>query len=569
MTRYLITSALPYINGIKHLGNLVGSMLPADVYARYLRQRGHEVLYICATDEHGTPAELAAADSGLAVDEFCRQQHEAQAAVYEGFALSFDHFGRSSSPQNRELTQHFGRRLAETGFIEERTIKQVYSNADKRFLPDRYVIGTCPHCGYEAARGDQCENCTRLLDPTQLVDPRSAVSGDRNIEFRDSRHLYFLQSKLSPDLRAWINSHEDWPILTTSTALKWLDEGLEDRGITRDLEWGVPVDREGFEDKVYYVWFDAPIEYIGATKERADALGLGDEWKSWWYDATDVRYVQFMAKDNLPFHTVMFPATIMGTQEPWKLADYIKGFNWLDYYGGKFSTSRRHGVFMDGALDILPTDYWRYFLIANAPESGDSTFTWEHFAATVNKDLADNLGNFVNRALTFSRKRFGDQVPGGNAPAEAERELGEQLARLLAEYEANLDTLQFRKAAQSLRDIWSSANSYLEKKSPWLEIRDDPDAAALSLRTAMNLIFLFGMIAEPVIPSTASVMREIFQIDGEHRSDHCRWPQPDDVRNLSWIGAGEGFTVPSVLFRKITEDDVLTWRERFGAEDID
>lgn len=419
------------------------------------------------------------------------------------------------------------------------------------------------------ARSDQCENCTRLLDPTQLVDPRSAVSGDRNIEFRDSRHLYFLQSRLSPDLRTWINSHKDWPILTTSTALKWLDEGLEDRGITRDLEWGVPVEREGFEGKVYYVWFDAPIEYIGATKERAHALGLGDEWKAWWYDATDVRYVQFMAKDNLPFHTVMFPAMIMGTREPWKLADYIKGFNWLDYYGGKFSTSRRHGVFMDGALDILPTDYWRYFLIANAPESGDSTFTWEHFAATVNKDLADTLGNFVNRTLTFSRNRFGDRVPGGNAAGGVERELGEQLARLLAEYEANLDTLQFRKAAQSLRDIWSSANSYLEKKSPWLEIRDEPDAAALSLRTAMNLIFLFGMIAEPVIPGTASLMREVFQLEGDHRANQCRWPRSDDVRNLSWIGAGEVFIVPSVLFRKITEDDVLTWRERFGAEDID
>ncbi|MGH3928131.1 MAG: methionine--tRNA ligase, partial [Pseudonocardiaceae bacterium] len=307
-----------------------------------------------------------------------------------------------------------------------------------------------------------------MLDPTQLVDPRSAVSGDRNLEFRDSRHLYFLQSRLAEEVRAWIESRRDWPTLTTSIALKWLDEGLEDRGITRDLAWGVPVDREGFEDKVYYVWFDAPIEYIGATKERSDRLGGSDDWKSWWSDTpADVTYVQFMAKDNIPFHTVMFPATIMGTREPWKLADYIKGFNWLNYYGGKFSTSRQHGVFMDQALELLPADYWRYFLTANAPESDDTSFTWELFAAQVNKDLADTLGNFVNRVLTFSRKRFGDQVPAGHAAGDAERELGDQSARLLAEYEANLDTLQLRKAAQTLRDIWSSANSYLDKKSPW------------------------------------------------------------------------------------------------------
>lgn len=568
MTRYLITSALPYINGIKHLGNLVGSMLPADVYARYIRQRGHEVLYICATDEHGTPAELAAAEAGLPVAEFCRQQYEAQAAVYAGFELSFDHFGRSSSPQNRELTQHFGRQLAENGFIDERVIKQVYSRADKRFLPDRYVIGTCPHCGYEAARGDQCENCTRLLDPTQLIKPRSAVSGSDDVEFRDSRHLYFLQSRLAPDLRSWIESREGWPILTTSIALKWLNEGLEDRGITRDLEWGVPVDRVGFEGKVYYVWFDAPIEYIAATKERSDELGTGDDWKSWWLEATDVNYVQFMAKDNIPFHTIMFPATIMGTHEPWKLADYIKGFNWLNYYGGKFSTSRQHGIFMDGALEILPADYWRYFLIANAPESDDASFTWELFAAQVNKDLADTLGNFVNRVLTFSRKRFGDQVPAGNPAGDEERQLGEQLATLLTEYQANLDGLQFRKSAHTLRTIWSAANSYLEQKSPWLEIREDPEGAALTLRTAMNLVFLFGLVSEPIIPSTAATLRSLFELAEGDPARAVRWPEADDVRNLSWVPAGCGFTVPAVLFRKLTDDDIAAWRERFGAEPV-
>ncbi len=364
--RYLITSALPYINGIKHLGNLVGSMLPADVYARFLRQEGEEVLYICGTDEHGTPAEIAALEEGLDVAEFCTRQYQRQAEVYEKFGLSFDYFGRTSSPEQRELTQDFYRSLDEHGFIEEREISQVYSVTDERFLPDRYVEGTCPNCGYEKARGDQCENCTKMLNPTDLINPRSAVSGSTDVEIRTSRHLFLRLDQLSGEVREWVDAQTDWPNLTKSIAYKWLDEGLQSRGITRDLKWGVPVPKAGFEDKVFYVWFDAPIGYVSATKAWGEQEGK--DWKSWWYKADDVHYTQFMAKDNLPFHTIMWPATILGTREPWKMADYIKGFNWLNYYGGKFSTSSKRGVFVDQALDIAAADYWRYMLIASAPE---------------------------------------------------------------------------------------------------------------------------------------------------------------------------------------------------------
>jgi len=269
VTRHLITSALPYINGVKHLGNLVGSMLPADIYARYLRLQGEETLFICATDEHGTPAELAAKDAGLPVAEFCRQQHAVQKEVCERFGLSWDHFGRTSSPQNHELTNHLARKLDEHGYLEERVTKQVFSLADDRFLPDRYIIGTCPHCGYDRARGDQCENCTRVLDPTDLIDPRSAVSGSTDLEVRETKHVFLLQSQLAGEVGAWVESHaDDWNPLTLSIARKWLTEGLQDRSITRDLDWGVPVEgRPGFENKVWYVWFDAPIGYIGATAE--------------------------------------------------------------------------------------------------------------------------------------------------------------------------------------------------------------------------------------------------------------------------------------------------------------
>ncbi|MGQ4381072.1 methionine--tRNA ligase [Streptomyces sp. SAS_267] len=571
MARHLITSALPYINGIKHLGNMVGSMLPADVYSRYLRQRGHDVLYICATDEHGTPAELAAKERGLPVDEFCAQAHDAQKAVYDGFELAFDYFGRSSSPENRDITQHFARRLNENGFIEERAIRQVYSPADGRFLPDRYVEGTCPHCGYDKARGDQCENCTRVLDPTDLIDPRSAISGSTDLEVRETKHLFLLQSKLQHEVEEWVARHEsEWPQLASSIARKWLTEGLHDRAITRDLDWGVPVPADTWpelaaEGKVFYVWFDAPIEYIGATKEWSDQDTENRDWKSWWYDADSgenpVRYTQFMAKDNVPFHTVMFPATELGVREPWKKVDYVKAFNWLTYYGGKFSTSQKRGVFTDHALDILPADYWRYFLIANAPESDDSSFTWEHFTATVNKDLADTLGNFVNRVLSFSKKRFGEEVPEGSEAGEAETKLGVEIAGLLAEYETQMEALQYRKAAAALRALWSAGNSYLEEKAPWLEIKTSPEGAALTLRTAMNLIHLYSVVSEPFIPASARAMRSAFAL----ADDTATWVSADEARALSFLPAGTPFTVPPVLFAKITDEDLESYKERFGG----
>jgi methionyl-tRNA synthetase len=569
MARHLVTSALPYINGIKHLGNMVGSMLPADVYARYLRQRGHEVLYICATDEHGTPAELAAAKAGQPVAEFCAQAHETQKAIYDGFGLTFDYFGRSSSPQNAEITQHFARRLQENGFIEERAIRQVYSPVDGRFLPDRYVEGTCPHCGYDKARGDQCENCTRVLDPTDLIDPRSAISGSTDLEVRETKHLFLLQSKLQGEVEAWIDENsKEWPLLSTSIARKWIAEGLHDRAITRDLEWGVPVPADTWPElaadgKVFYVWFDAPIEYIGATKEWADAAADGEtrDWKSWWYEATDVRYTQFMAKDNVPFHTVMFPATQLGVREPWTMVDYVKGFSWLTYYGGKFSTSQQRGVFTDAALEILPADYWRYFLIANAPESDDSSFTWEHFAGTVNKDLADTLGNFVNRVLTFSAKRFGETVPAGGEPGEAEAKLGAEVTRLLAELEEHMEALQYRKASNALRALWSVGNAYLVEKEPWKQVKTDEAAAAVTLRTAMNLIRLYAVVSEPFIPTSAATLRGVFALDG----DAATWVTPEEATSLDAVPAGTSFSVPSVLFAKISDEDLEGFRERFGA----
>ncbi len=566
MSRILITSALPYINGVKHLGNLVGSQLPADVYARFERARGHDVLFICATDEHGTPAELAAHEAGQDVADYCREQHAIQKDVSDRFSLSWDFFGRSSSAQNRELTRYFADRLDENGLIEERTTEQVYSIDDGRFLPDRYIVGTCPNCGYDKARGDQCESCTSVLDPADLIEPQSVLSGSTNLEVRESKHLYLKQSQMVDRLRMWINSKSDWPNLVTSIANKWLDEGLNDRAITRDLKWGVPVAHgqkwPDYENKVFYVWFDAPIEYIGATREWADA-GEDRDWKSWWYgEAADVvRYVQFMGKDNVPFHTVGFPVTLFGSGDPWKLVDTIKGFNWMNYYGGKFSTSQKRGIFMDQALDLLPADYWRYYLVSNAPEGSDSSFTWEHFAMTVNKDLADVLGNFVNRILKFTKSRFGETIPGGGNPGPEEKELVSDLAARVSAYTGYLEALEFRKAMAELRAIWVRGNEYLTVTAPWVTIKKDRQVAALGMRTAINLIPLFARLSYPIIPNIASALFNTLGL----ASDKPSWPNPTDEDLLGTLEPGHTFTVPDLLVKKIEEDQVSEWASRFGG----
>ncbi len=569
MPRILITSALPYINGVKHLGNLAGSMLPADVHARFHRAMGREVLYVCATDEHGTPAELAAAAAGQDVRTYCDEQHAVQKRLSDAFSLSFDVFGRSSNPPNHRLTQHFAEALEANGFIEERTDRMVYSPTDRRFLPDRYVEGTCPHCAYPKARGDQCDNCGRLLDPTDLIDPRSTVSGARDLEVRDTRHLYVLQTKLADRIRAWVDSKAEFPALTRSIAYKHLDEGLIDRGITRDLAWGIPVTkggfpRPGFEDKVFYVWFDAPIEYIGATVERAERLGLGEEgWARWWrldQGAGDVRYIQVMGKDNVAFHAVNFPATILGSGEPWKTVDVLKSLNWLNWYGGKFSTSQNRGVFMDQALELLPADTWRWYLTANAPEGSDTAFTWEQFATAVNKDLADVFGNFVNRICKFTETKMGGVVPEGGEPGELETKLYAALDERLADLTAQMEAFEIRKAAQALRAIWVLGNEYLADAAPWTAIKTDPARAAVIVRTGLNLVALFARLSAPVIPTTAAVVARAV---GEPAD--AGWPTGNASAELSRLPPGRAIATPDVLFRKIDDAQIAEWTACFGG----
>jgi methionyl-tRNA synthetase len=558
MTRILITSALPYVNGVKHLGNLAGSLLPADVHARFRRQIGDDVLFICGTDEHGTPAELGAIQAGQDVRTFCDRQHAVQADIYRRFGLSFDHFGRSSSPQNHALTQHFYRRLDAAGLIEERDLRQIWSPADRRFLPDRYVLGTCPHCGFDAARGDQCDGCGALIDPTDLIRPRSALSGDTALEVRSSRHLFLRQTRLLDALNEWVDSRRGWPPFVVSLARSWLTSELKDRCITRDLAWGVPVPRAGFEGKVFYVWFDAPIAYIAATQEWAEAHG-GD-WRPWWLEADETEYIQFLGKDNVPFHAVSFPATLIGAGEPWKTVDVIKGFHWLNYDGGKFSTSQGRGIFTDQALQELPADLWRWWLIANAPETSDTDFSIGRFVADVNKDLADVFGNLVNRIISFAHQAFDGRIPSGGEPSAREESLAAELDGRIAALRAHHDAREFRRAATETRAIWSTANAYLQHAAPWTVIKTDAARAAIVTRTGLNLVRLCAVLGWSIIPSLAQTVLDAFGDD----EAVPRWPSGRCAPSLD-SGAGKPVSRPGPLVPKISREKAGDLAARFGA----
>lgn len=558
MTKHLITSALPYVNGLPHLGHLVGCLLPSDVYARYLRGRGHTVLYVCGTDEHGTPSEVGAIKEGMNIGDYCKKYHDLHAKMYQGFNLSFDYFGRTSSMQNKEMTYRIFHALEQNGLIEERTTNQVYSPDDDRYLPDSYVMGTCPHCGYVKAKGDQCENCTKVLDPIDLINPRSTISGSTNIEIRPTKHLFLQLPQLESELSTWIETKKGiWPDIAYTVAKKWLKEGLKERGITRDLKWGFPVPRKGFEDKVFYVWFDAPIGYIGITKQWADEQPDSRDWESWWLGAKDVRHTEFMGKDNIPYHTISFPATLRGTKEPWTEVSFLKGMNYLNFAGGKFSKSAQRGIFLDTALEDFPADYWRYWLMANAPESDDSSFTFEQFSGTINKDLNDVLGNFINRVLKMTTNTFGAVVPPMGPLTEDEKNLYTTLDNLVKTYTDFMDGLEFRKAMGTLREIFVQGNNYIAKTEPWKVAKVDTAYAGTILNTALNLIRLYAALVAPVMPETADKMNAIFA------AGKINWPTEKMEKILTSLPDNSEIFPTEPLFQKISPERTEELRVKY------
>jgi len=532
MARHLVTSALPYVNGTKHLGNVAGSLLPADVHARWLRQEGHEVVFVCGTDEHGAAPELAAASAGVPVGRWCAQVHARQRAHYEAFGLSFDHFGRTSSAvHRRRVLEHYAD-LSARGFVGEGTVELPYSPTDGRTLPDRYVRGTCPSCGADA-RGDECPGCGRLLDPVDLGAPYSALSGARDLQWVARPHRYLRLSQLAEPLARWVEERGDaWPALSRAVAEAWLRQGLHDRCISRDLHWGIAV--PDLPDAVFYCWFDAPVGYLSLTEEATGDL------EAWWGPDAEVTITQFLGKDNLPFHTVLFPAALLG-QGRWRLPDKVVGLHWLQHYGQRFSTSAHRGVFVDDALAVLPADVWRWVLVARAPERSDADLTWEDVVALHNKDLAGGWGNLVHRVLTLAA-RDGHEQPAGAVATEADRRLVAEVQAALRRLGEAYEAPRFRDVAQGCRDLVGLGHRYLADQAPWALRRTDPARAAQVLGNLFALLRCVAVATGPVVPFAAERLLDALSVPPEERRRPARW------HGRLQAAPGRPFEVPPPLF---------------------
>lgn len=547
--KYLITSALTYINGVPHIGHLAGAMLNADFYARFLRAKGEKVLFVGGTDVHGTKIEVAAEQEGLSIKEYIKKYHDIHTKIYEGFNLSFDAYGHTDSEANKELTYRIFDGLEKNDFILEKTTKRPFCVDDNQFLADSQVGGTCPYCGYEKAKGDQCENCTKLLEPEELKNPYSTVSGSHNITFKDTRNLFIRLDKMQEQIDSWVESKKGiWTDIAYTTAKKWLKEGLQPRGITRDLKNGFAVPKAGYDDKVFYCWFDAPIGYIGITKEWADRDPQNRRWEDWWLNPAEVWHTEFIGKDNIPFHSIIFPGMLFGSKENWTQVSCLKGTSWLNFAGGKISKSEHRGVFLDDALTEFPADYWRYWILANSPESDDSVFSFETFAAMINKDLNDVLGNFVNRVTKMTVKDFGTNVPALGEITEAEKGLYTTLDNLIKQYTKHMDAIEIRKALADLREIWVSGNNYIAKTEPWKVVKTDKIRAATILNTGLNLIHLFAVLTAPIMPTKAKEMLDLFG------KEDFSWPTEKSDKLLKILKEGDSFVAAGPLFQKIAPE---------------
>ena len=544
--KYLVTSALPYVNGELHLGHLIGCYLPSDVYARFCRAMGRDVLFVCGADEHGTPAIVGAAAENLPVIEYNNKYYEKHLKSVNDFNLSFDLYGRTHTEKQEKLIHELFSRLDEQGLIEERETIQPFSVDDNMFLADRQLVGTCPKCGFENARGDQCDKCSATYEATELLNPRSTISNSTNIEYRPTKNLFFLASKIEDKWKQWLaESASKWSKSAAAIARGWANEGLHDTSITRDLSWGIPVNKPGYENKVFYVWFDAPWGYVSISQYA------NDNWADWWKNS-DTHYAQFMGKDNVKFHSVFFPEQQLAMNDNWKTVDMLKGMNFLNFEGGKFSKSQQRGIFLDEAIKIAPADYWRYALLASAPETDDTDFTINRFADIVNKDLNGMLGNFVSRVCKLSQKNFGNNVPKSG---EKNRELESQINQKLSELTQSLDACEFRNAITALRGLYAIGNEYMTACEPWVLIKNgNIDGAAACLNECFQMIDLFARTSQPFIPDAAKKMQNIFV-----NNHDLSWPTKYEHR----INDDEEFIVPENLFNRIDDETVAMLVEKY------
>ncbi|QDA59407.1 methionine--tRNA ligase [Hymenobacter jejuensis] len=507
--RYTVTAALPYANGPVHIGHLAGVYLPADIYVRYLRAAGRDVKFICGSDEHGVPITIRAQKEGVTPQQVVDKYHALIRDSFVDFGVSFDIYSRTSSATHREVSSGFFLKLYNDGKFVEQTSQQYYDEKADQFLADRYIVGTCPNCGNENAYGDQCEKCGSSLSPTELINPRSMLSGNQPV-LRDTKHWYLPLDQYEPWLREWIiEGHKgDWKANVYGQCKSWIDQGLHPRAVTRDLDWGVPVPVPGAEGKVLYVWFDAPIGYISATKDL-----LPDTWETYWKDS-GTKLVHFIGKDNIVFHCIIFPAMLKAHGE-YILPDNVPANEFLNLEGDKISTSRNWAVWLHEYLQDFPgkADVLRYVLCANAPETKDNDFTWKDFQARNNNELLATFGNFVNRAVVLTHKYFGGKIPARNELTDFDQEVLQQLSEFPTRIGQLIDNYRFRDALAELLNLARLGNKYLADTEPWKLIKTDESRVATILNIALQITASLTTLVEPFLPATSAKLEAMLQIE--------------------------------------------------------
>ncbi|XP_074021009.1 methionine--tRNA ligase, cytoplasmic isoform X1 [Numenius arquata] len=556
MRNVLITSALPYVNNVPHLGNIIGCVLSADTFARYCRLRNWNTLYVCGTDEYGTATETKAVEEGLTPQEICNKYNAIHADIYRWFDISFDYFGRTTTPHQTMIAQDIFQRLLARGFLLQDTVEQLRCENCQRFLADRFVEGTCPFCSYEEARGDQCDKCGKLINAVELKNPQCKLCRGVPV-VKPTQHLFLDLPKLEERLEPWLEQSwatGDWTANACYITRSWIRDGLKPRCITRDLKWGTPVPLDGFRDKVFYVWFDAPIGYLSITANYTD------QWERWWKNPQQVELYNFMAKDNVPFHSVIFPCSLLGAEDNYTLVNHLIATEYLNYEDGKFSKSRGVGVFGDMAKDTgIPADIWRFYLLYLRPEGQDSAFSWSDLMLKNNSELLNNLGNFINRAGMFVCKFFGGTVPNMVLTPDDKR----LLARVTVElrrYHQLLEKVRIRDALRCILTISRHGNQYIQVNEPWKRIKGDEkdrQRAGTVTGVAVNMASLLAVLLQPYMPSVSSAIQRQFCI-------------PPDCCVLSHdftctLPPGHHVGTVSPLFQKLENDQVEALRKRFGG----
>ncbi|KAH6674125.1 tRNA synthetases class I (M)-domain-containing protein [Halenospora varia] len=553
----LITSALPYVNNVPHLGNVVGSVLSADVFSRFSKLRDRPTLFICGTDEYGTATETKALETGQTPQELCDEFHKKHKDVYDWFEIAFDYFGRTTTEQQTVIAQDIFLKLHKNGFLEERTTTQPYCETHESFLADRYVEGTCPKCQYDDARGDQCDKCGSLLDPFELINPHCKLDGATPVP-RDTTHIFLRLDKVQPDIEKWFSESSvkgAWPHNGVSITRSWLNKGLEGRSITRDLKWGTPIPLPGYENKVLYVWFDACIGYPSITANYTK------DWELWWRNPENVKLYQFMGKDNVPFHTVIFPGSQIGTEDKWTMLNHLSTTEYLNYENGKFSKSRGVGVFGDSVKATgIPPSVWRYYLLANRPETGDTQFEWKSFIAANNSELLANLGNFVNRLIKFVNAKLDGVIPEFS-PTHTEESFDfpnfiSEINALLAEYVADMEAVRLRAGLEKFMRVSARGNNLLAGRLDNANLTGNPTRTHTIIGLALNLSYLLASLASPFMPSTATSIVE--QLNAPLLSIPDKWT-PDALPGGHKIGKA------AYLFTRIDEKREAEWRTQYGG----